>query len=95
MIRKRVFFALAAGLIAGNIPTIFSCNNVIKAENIVSDEAASTESSDNEPGESAPSENAVQLQSLLEENNFYVQQGSFYELDTIKEALSNPTETWQ
>ena len=40
MIRKRVFFALAAGLIAGNIPTIFSCNNVIKAENIVSDEAA-------------------------------------------------------
>ena len=86
MIRKKVFFALAAGLIASNIPTIFSCNNVIKAENIVSDEAASTESSDNEPGKSAPSENAVQLQSLLEENNFYVQQGSFYELDTIKEA---------
>ena len=28
----------------------------------------------------------VQLQQLLEKEGFYVQQGSFYELDTIKEA---------
>ena len=99
MKKKQFFYTFAAGIFAATVFAggMFSSPFSVKGqageenqENITDADNVSTltasETNTVESDGSASTENAAQLQQLLEEDGFYVQQGSFYELDTIKEA---------
>lgn len=99
MKKKQFFYTFAAGIFAATVFAggMFSSPFSVKGqageenqENITDADNVSTltasETNTVESDGSASTENAAQLQQLLEEDGFYVQQGSFYELDTLKEA---------
>ena len=81
MKKKQFFYTFAAGIFAAAI----LAGGLVSSPTLVSaDEEPTAEATDasNNPQDN----NASQLQTLLENEGFYVQQGSFYELDTLKEA---------
>lgn len=81
MKKKQFFYTFAAGIFAAAI----LAGGLVSNPTLVSaDEEPTAEATDasNNPQDN----NASQLQTLLENEGFYVQQGSFYELDTLKEA---------
>ena len=79
MKKKQFFYTFAAGIFAAAI----LAGGLVSSPTLVSaDEEPTAEATDasNNPQDN----NASQLQTLLENEGFYVQQGSFYELDTLK-----------
>lgn len=94
MKKKQFFYTLTAGIFAaaffagGVFSSSFSVNGAEQAEEILDGQSDSSadNTGDEQEDSNVPNENATQLQQFLEDDGFYVQQGSFYELDTIKEA---------
>lgn len=81
MKKKQFFNTFAAGIFAAAI----LAGGLVSSTVLVSaNEESTTEAPEN--SDTAQDNNASQLQTLLENEGFYVQQGSFYELDTLKEA---------
>lgn len=80
--KKKQFFNTFA---AGNFAAAILAGGLVSSTVLVSaNEESTTEAPEN--SDTAQDNNASQLQTLLENEGFYVQQGSFYELDTLKEA---------
>ena len=79
MKKKQFFNTFAAGIFAAAI----LAGGLVSSTVLVSaNEESTTEAPEN--SDTAQDNNASQLQTLLENEGFYVQQGSFYELDTLK-----------